>query len=78
VECLGVVVGAWPAEPDLAARCNLDDLPVYAGRPLLGRLPSGAGRLSASAFLEAAREGLSLTLGGAAALVPRIPMEVDA
>ena len=24
--CAGVVIGAWPADPDLAARCNLEDL----------------------------------------------------
>ncbi len=42
--CLGVVVGSMPAEPDLAARCNLGDLPVVAGAPLLGVVPAGAGR----------------------------------
>ncbi|MCP9489888.1 MAG: dethiobiotin synthase [Solirubrobacteraceae bacterium MAG38_C4-C5] len=55
VACAGVVVGAWPAQPDLAARCNLDDLPAYAGVPLVGRLPEGAGRLAPDAFLAAAR-----------------------
>ena len=30
LDCAGVVIGAWPREPDLAARCNLDDLPPYA------------------------------------------------
>jgi dethiobiotin synthetase len=53
-----MVVGAWPEEPDLAARCNLDDLPVYAGVPLLGRIPDAAGALDPDAFLAAAREGL--------------------
>jgi dethiobiotin synthetase len=64
VDCLGVVIGAWPAEPDLAAVCNLDDLPSYTGRPLLGRLPEGAGRLARPSFLEAARAGLAPELGG--------------
>lgn len=45
LECLGVVVGSMPAEPDLAARCNLSDLPVVAGAPLLGAVPAGAGAL---------------------------------
>ena len=31
--CRGVVIGAWPADPDLAARCNLEDLAAYAGAP---------------------------------------------
>ncbi|HET9719950.1 MAG TPA: dethiobiotin synthase [Solirubrobacteraceae bacterium] len=57
--CLGVVIGAWPAWPDLAARCNLEDLPRYSGAPLLGRLPERASELDAAGFLRAAREGLS-------------------
>ncbi|MCC3777829.1 dethiobiotin synthase, partial [Streptomyces sp. UNOB3_S3] len=32
----GVVIGSWPAAPDLAMRCNLADLPGAAGAPLLG------------------------------------------
>jgi len=64
VECAGVVVGAWPDDPDLAATCNLDDLPVYAGAPLLGRLPQGAGALDPDAFLAVAREGLAGALNG--------------
>jgi dethiobiotin synthetase len=59
--CAGVVVGAWPAAPDLAARCNLDDLPVYAGAPLLGRLPAGAAALGREAFLAMARQSLNPT-----------------
>jgi len=59
--CLGVVVGAWPDAPDLAARCNLEDLPAYAGAPLLGRLPAGAGALRREAFLAMARESLNPT-----------------
>jgi dethiobiotin synthetase len=50
VRCLGLVIGAWPRSPDLAAECNLDDLPSYAGLRLLGRMPDGARRLSRAAF----------------------------
>ena len=35
--CAGVVVGAWPADPDLAACENLRDLPAVAGVPLARR-----------------------------------------
>jgi dethiobiotin synthetase len=62
VECAGVVIGAWPQEPDLATRCNLDDLSPYAGCPLLGRMPDGAAGLSGTDFLEAARDGLAAGL----------------
>jgi dethiobiotin synthetase len=55
---VGMVIGAWPAEPDLAARCNLVDLPAVAGLALLGALPAGAGRLTAVEFLLVARRGL--------------------
>ena len=61
VTCAGVVVGAWPAAPDLASRCNLEDLPAYAGAPLLGCLPAGAGALGREAFLAMARESLNPT-----------------
>lgn len=64
LDCAGVVVGAWPAEPDLAARCNLDDLPSYAGASLLGVLPEGMAALDRTAFLAAARNGLARPLGG--------------
>jgi dethiobiotin synthetase len=59
VECGGIVIGAWPDDPELAARCNLDDLPVYAGVPTVGRLPDGAGALDPEAFLAVASEGLT-------------------
>jgi dethiobiotin synthetase len=63
--CAGVVVGAWPAEPDLAARCNLVDLPAVTGMPLLGVLPDGASGLDPAAFARLARHGLARELGGA-------------
>ena len=58
LSCAGIVIGAWPAEPDLAARCNVADLPAVTGLPLLGALPEGIGRLPPAEFLRAARRGL--------------------
>lgn len=72
VPCLGLVVGSWPEQPDLAARCNLEDLPDYAGAPLLGRLPAGAAGLAPAAFLEVARAGLAGALDAALS-----PVEID-
>lgn len=65
VELAGVVIGRWPDEPDLASRCNLIDLPRYAGAPLLGVLPDALSRLDSGRFLMAARAGLSPLFGGA-------------
>ncbi|MFE9251846.1 dethiobiotin synthase [Streptomyces sp. NPDC007088] len=62
--CLGVVVGSMPAEPDLAARCNLVDLPVAAGAPLLGAVPAGAGSLAPADFRARAGDWLAPELGG--------------
>jgi dethiobiotin synthetase len=62
--CAGLLVGAWPAEPDLAARCNLCDLPLVTGVALLGALPDGAGALGPDAFAEVARHSLAARLGG--------------
>jgi dethiobiotin synthetase len=64
LDCVGVVVGRWPAEPDLAQRCNLVDLPVSAGAPLLGVLPDGAAALSRAEFLALAHRFLSPVLDG--------------
>lgn len=58
LSCVGIVIGAWPTQPDLAARCNLIDLPAVTGLPLLGVVPAGAGRLTAAEFLPVARRGL--------------------
>lgn len=62
--CHGVVVGSWPAEPDLAAQENLTDIEAYAGAPLLGAMPAGSGRLDRAAFLATARASLGPELGG--------------
>lgn len=59
LEPAGLVVGCWPAEPGLAERCNLEDLP-RSGVPLLGRVPEGAGRLAAEQFRAAAAGWLEL------------------
>jgi len=60
----GVVVGSWPRRPGLAELTNLADLEVIVGEPLAGVLPEGAGALDRTAFLAAARAGLSSRLGG--------------
>lgn len=64
IECAGVIVGSWPAEPDLAARCNLDDLALVANAPLLGAMPAGASALSRLKFLDMAIQSLAPELGG--------------
>jgi dethiobiotin synthetase len=64
LQLAGIVLGSWPAEPDLAARCNLQDLEMLAARPLAGALPAGAGSLHPAEFLAVARNGLCPALGG--------------
>lgn len=59
-----VVIGAWPPQPDLAERCNLSDLPSYAGAPLSGVVPAGAGALAVRDFTERAAGWLISELGG--------------
>ncbi|MFE3141358.1 dethiobiotin synthase [Streptomyces scopuliridis] len=60
----GVVIGRWPAVPDLAARCNLADLPESAGAPLLGAVPEGAGSLAPEEFRGHAMSWLAPRLEG--------------
>ena len=55
-----VVIGAWPAEPDLVHRTNMVDLPGE----LAGALPDGAGRLAPPIFRASAPSWLSPTLHG--------------
>ncbi|MDJ0344096.1 dethiobiotin synthase [Streptomyces sp. H10-C2] len=64
LRCAGVIVGSWPADPDLAARCNLADLPEVTGVPLLGVVPAGAGGLTPDDFRAAAPGWLAPQLGG--------------
>ncbi|MGW8953015.1 dethiobiotin synthase [Streptomyces sp. NPDC055709] len=64
LEPLGVVVGSWPEVPDLAARCNVADLPDSAGAALLGAVPEGSGSLPPEAFRTRAARWLAPALGG--------------
>lgn len=58
----GLVIGSWPADPDLACRSNVVDLERLAARPLGGALPAGAsGRPD---FGSVARHGLGPAYGG--------------
>ncbi|MDX6228327.1 MAG: dethiobiotin synthetase [Frankiales bacterium] len=59
-----VVIGSWPHEPDLAARCNLRDLETLAGRPLGGAIPEGSGGLDTATFRLMARSCLGSAYGG--------------
>ncbi|MBV9820963.1 MAG: dethiobiotin synthase [Actinobacteria bacterium] len=59
-----LVVGDWPAAPGLAEWCNLTDLADYAGAPVAGVLPHGAGELAVPAFAELAVARLGPALGG--------------
>jgi dethiobiotin synthase len=55
--CAGLVIGTWPQppdEPDLAMRCNLEDLPAVTGVPVLAVLPDGAGSWATERFREQA------------------------
>jgi dethiobiotin synthetase len=64
LHALGVVIGSFPTAPDLATRCNLEDLPEAAGCPLLGAVPAGAGALRPADFRAAAPSWLAGGLGG--------------
>ncbi|MEU4600113.1 dethiobiotin synthase [Nocardia sp. NPDC023988] len=54
VRCAGLVIGAWPDEPDLASECNRHDLPRITGTPLLGVIPAGVGRWDRDRFTATA------------------------
>ncbi|RBO80112.1 dethiobiotin synthase [Nocardia puris] len=54
VRCAGLVIGAWPAEPDLASECNRIDLPLVTGEDVVGVVPAGAGSWSRDRFVAAA------------------------
>jgi dethiobiotin synthetase len=58
----GLVIGSWPAGPDLASRSNVPDLESLSGRPLGGALPAGAP--ARADFLGLARHGLGVEYGG--------------
>ena len=54
LEPAGLVIVAWPDDPDLAERCNADDLPLVTGVPLLATIPAGAGAHERDAFRASA------------------------
>ncbi|HET6166084.1 MAG TPA: dethiobiotin synthase [Marmoricola sp.] len=54
----GIVIGSWPAEPDLASEQNLLDLPALTGVTVLGQIPEGAGTLAPDDFAAGVREWL--------------------
>lgn len=54
IPLLGVVLGSWPTQPDLAEECNVTDLPRVAGTTLWGQVPAGIGQLAPTAFAAAA------------------------
>jgi len=60
LELAGLVIGAWPAQPDVAARSNVADLEMLAARPLAGALAG----LGSAPFDVIARQGLAPALGG--------------
>jgi dethiobiotin synthetase len=64
LDLAGIVIGSWPDTPDLASRCNLDDLPDVTGAPLLGALPAGAGGITPAGFRTAAPGWLAPRLDG--------------
>ena len=64
LELAGLVLGSWPAAPDLACRTNIADLERLTGQPLAGALPAGLGDLDAPAFLAAVRSAVGPGLGG--------------
>ncbi len=54
----GVVIGAWPDHPGLAAVQNLVDLPLLTGVPVLGQIPEGASHLPVEDFRRLAAKWL--------------------
>ncbi|MEV6429738.1 dethiobiotin synthase [Nocardia sp. NPDC051463] len=54
VRCAGLVIGSWPAAPDLAAECNRTDLSEVTGVDVVGAIPAGAGAWGRDRFIAAA------------------------
>lgn len=63
LRCLGLVIGAWPADPGLAERCNLEDLPTVTGVPVFGRVPDLAGAMTPDDFRAVARSCFDSPIG---------------
>ena len=51
---VGLIVGSFPADPDLATACNVEDLPRVTGVPVIGTLPEGVGDLTRDEFAQRA------------------------
>jgi dethiobiotin synthase len=63
IELAGIVIGSWPAEPDLAEQCNVEDLANLAPRrSLAGVLPAGMAAMRD--FRKLARAALAPQFGG--------------
>ncbi|MGH3725953.1 MAG: dethiobiotin synthase [Mycobacterium sp.] len=52
VPCAGLVVGSFPADPDLAQRLNREDLASHFKTPVHAVIPEGASRLTPAVFAE--------------------------
>lgn len=50
IEPAGLILGAWPQDPDLAETTNRDELPRVTGVPLIAVLPDGAGQRDRLSF----------------------------
>ncbi|GEE03298.1 ATP-dependent dethiobiotin synthetase BioD [Gordonia spumicola] len=50
----GLILGSWPAAPDLAMTCNRDDLHRLTGVPIVAVLPAGSGSLAPADFQNSA------------------------
>ena len=66
LELAGLVIGAWPAEPGLAERCNVIDLRALNRRRFAGAIPAGigVGPTTVKDFTDTVREWLAPELGG--------------
>lgn len=62
--CHGIVIGSMPADPDLASRCNVEDLPRVTDAPLLGTVPAGAAGLGPEDFRRRAPAWFGLPPAG--------------
>jgi dethiobiotin synthetase len=58
IEPTGLMIGAWPDRPDLAATWNRAELPQHTGLPLLAVIPDGAGSLPVEEFRRRAWDWL--------------------
>ncbi|MGH3471633.1 MAG: dethiobiotin synthase [Nocardioidaceae bacterium] len=54
LEPAGIVLGSFPAAPELAETCNVTELPRVTGLPVLASIPAGAGGWSRERFVAEA------------------------